>query len=175
MAADSASRDGLDDNLSKKQAGREVLAWFQTLKETGGFGPVLKENLEDRRRTFESDRVSDQETSETMRFSYKQCGYVLDPHKAVGVTAAKRSTSRAGSHMPHFSMSTAHPAKFSHAVQLALKAEDKFDFDKSVLPPELHRLSQMDKRVTFVENSWEIVREIIKKQVAEDKEKESRN
>lgn len=170
MAADSASRAGLDDDLSKKQAGREVLAWFQTLKETGGFGPVPKEIMEDGRCTFESDRVSDQETLETIKFCYKEIGYVLDPHTAVGVTAAKRSIYRSGPHMPHISMSTAHPAKFSQAVQLALKDESSFDFDKSVLPPELHRLSQMEKRVRFVENSWEVVREIIKKQVTEDKE-----
>lgn len=170
MAADFASRDGLDDNLSKKQAGREVSAWFQTLKDTGGFGPIPKAILEDGRRIFESDRVSDQETLETIKFYYKEIGYVLDPHTAVGITAAKRSISRAGSHMPHISMSTAHPAKFSQAVQLALKDEGSFDFDKSVLPPELHRLSQMEKRVTCVENSWEIVREFIKKRVTGDRE-----
>ncbi len=170
MAADFASRDGLDDNLSKKKAGREVLAWFQKLKETGGFGPIPKAMLEDGRRIFESDRVSDQETLETMKSCYKEIGYVLDPHTAVGITAAKRSISRADSHMPHISMSTAHPAKFAHAVQLALKDEGSFDFDKSVLPPELHRLSQMEKRVTVVENSWEIVRDFIKKQVIEDRE-----
>ena len=174
MAADFASRDGLNDKLSKEKAGREVLAWFQALKETGGFGPVPKEVLEDGRRTFESDRVSDQETLETIKLCYKELGYVLDPHTAIGIAAAKRSIIRAGSHMPHISMSTAHPAKFSHAVQLALKDEGGFDFDKSVLPPELHRLSLMEKHVTSAENSWEMVREIIKKQVREDREIESR-
>ncbi len=160
----------MDDNSSKKQAGREVLAWFQTLKETGGFGPIPKAILEDGRRIFESDRVSDQETLETIKFCYREIGYVLDPHTAVGITAAKRSIGRAGLDLPHISMSTAHPAKFSQAVQLALKDEGSFDFDKSVLPPELHRLSQMEKRVKIVENSWKIVRDFIKKQTAEDRE-----
>lgn len=165
----------MDDKLSKEQAGRDVLAWFQTLKETGGFGPVPRGLLEDGQRTFESDRVSDQETLETIKHCYKELGYVLDPHSAIGVAAARRSIGRAGPHMPHISMSTAHPAKFSHAVQLALKDEGSFDFDKTVLPPELHRLSQMEKRVTSVEDSWEIVREIIKKHVREYREEGSRN
>ena len=65
---------------------------------------------------------------------------MLDPHTAVGITAAKRSISRAGSHMPHISLSTTHPAEFSQAVQLALEDDGSFDFDKSVLPPELYRL-----------------------------------
>ena len=129
---------------------------------------MSKEILETGRRTFESDRVSDQQTLETIRSCYEQTGYVLDPHSAVGIAAAKRSLDRTSSHIPHISLSTAHPAKFSEAVKLALKHENRFDFEKSVLPPELAGLARMEKRVTMVENSWETVREIIKKQVAED-------
>ena len=73
-----------------------------------------------------------------------------------------------GPHIPHISMATAHPAKFAEAVKLALKHEDRFDFEKTVLPRELDELTQMEKRVTVVENSWEAVREIVKKQVVED-------
>ena len=69
--------------------------------------------MEDGRRTVESDRVGDQETLETIRSCYKEIGSVLDHHAAVGVTAAKRSISRAGSDAPRISLSTAHPAKFS--------------------------------------------------------------
>lgn len=47
----------------------------------------------------ESDRISDQETLETIKFSYKEIGYALDPHTAVGVTAAKRSISQPASHL----------------------------------------------------------------------------
>ena len=158
----------MNDELNKKKAGQDVLGWFQSLKKTGGFGPVNKEILELGRRTFESDRVSDQQTLETIRSCYKQIGYVLDPHSAVGVTVAKRSMGRAGSQIPHIAMSTAHPAKFSEAVKLALKHENNFDFEKTVLPPELSRLTEMEKRVTTVENSWETVRRIVKDQVAQD-------
>jgi threonine synthase len=129
---------------------------------------VSKEILENGRRTFESDRVDDRQTLETIRSCYEQVGNVIDPHTAVGVAAAKRSIGRTGSHIPHISLATAHPAKFSEAVNLALKDEDGFDFEKRVLPPELARLAQMEKSVTTVENSWEAVREIVKKQVAED-------
>ena len=53
-------------------------------------------------------------------------------------------------------------------MQLALKAEGRFDFDRSVLPPELRRLSWIEKRVTLVENSWEVVGEIIEKKAVEE-------
>ena len=118
--------------------------------------------------SFESERVSDQETLETITSCYKQTGYVLDPHSAVAVAAAKRSISRAGLHTHHISLSTAHPAKFSEAVKLALKDESSFNFEEQVLPPEFVALSLGKRRVTTVENSWEKVREIIKKQVDED-------
>lgn len=156
----------MNDKESKNQAGQKILIWFQTLKDTGGFGPVPDKILQDGRRIFESDRISDQQTLETIKSYYKQVGYVLDPHSAVGVTAAKKSIDRTSLYMPHISMSTAHPAKFSQAVKLALKDEHGFDFEKNVLPPELDRLAQMEKRVITVENSWERVREIIKRQKA---------
>lgn len=129
---------------------------------------MSKEILETGRRTFESDRVSDQQTLDTIRSCYEQIGYVLDPHSAVGVAVAERSMSRASSKIPHIAMSTAHPAKFSEAVKLALKNESNFDFEKTVLPLELSRLTDIEKRVLTVENSWETVRDIVKEQVAQD-------
>ena len=141
------------------------------LKDTGDFGPVPDEILQDGRRIFESDRVSDQQTLENMEYCYKQFRYILDPHSAVGVTGARRSISRTSSHIPHISMSTAHPANFSQAVKLALKDEYNFNFEKSTLPPELDRLAQMEKRFITVENSFKTVREIIKRQVLEDMRK----
>ena len=145
------------------------MSWLGTTRwTTGGFAPVSKEILENGRRTFESDRVSDQQTLETIRSCYEQIKYVLDPHTAVGVTVAKRSMGQSGSQIHHIAMSTAHPAKFSEAVKLALKQENNFDFEKTVLPLELSRLNEMEKRVSTVENSWETVREIVKEQVAQD-------
>ena len=50
--------------------------------------------LKIRRRMFESDRVSDQETFGSIKVCFKEIGYVLDPHTALAIAAAKRSTSR---------------------------------------------------------------------------------
>ena len=161
----------MDDEFNKKQAGQEVMAWYQSLKATGGFGPVHKDILENGRLTFESDRVSDSETLDTIRTCYQQTKYVLDPHSAVGITAAKRSIARAASqqqHIYHISLSTAHPAKFSDAVTSALKDEAHFDFEEQVLPDEFKALKLKETRVTTVENSWEKVREIVKSLAEED-------
>ena len=156
----------MDSQASKKQASEEVVAWYKSLKSTGGFGPVPKEILENGRLTFESDRVSNAQTLETIRSCYQQTKYVLDPHSAVGVTVAQRSLSRSPIH--HISLSTAHPAKFSEVVTTALKEEPGFNFEEQVLPDELKSLLHKEARVTTVENSWETVREILKRQVEED-------
>jgi threonine synthase len=163
----------MNDQFNKKQAGQEVLAWYKSLKTTGGFGPVHKDILENGRLTFESDRVSDAETLETIKSCYQKNKYVLDPHSAVGVTAAQRSLARTGPQTHHISLSTAHPAKFSDVVQSALKDEAGFNFEEQVLPNEFKALSQKETRVATVENSWEKVREIVKSYVEEDLKAES--
>ena len=143
------------------------------MKTTGGFGPVQQDILENGRRTFESDRVSNEQTLETIKSCYQQTKYVLDPHSAVGITVAKRSLARSPIH--HISLSTAHPAKFSEVVTTALKDEDGFNFEEQVLPDELKALLHKEARVTTVENSWEAVREIIKRQAEEDIQAQSSN
>ncbi|KAI0150661.1 tryptophan synthase beta subunit-like PLP-dependent enzyme [Xylariaceae sp. FL1272] len=165
MAEGFASTVGMDEQFDKKQAAQEVTAWYQSLKTTGGFGPVHPEIMKTGRETFESERVSDAETLETIQACYSKNKYVLDPHTAVGVAAATRSIARTGGSVHHISLSTAHPAKFSGAVESALKAESDFSFEEQVLPTEFKDLLQKDRRVTHVENSWEKVREVVKHQV----------
>lgn len=163
----------MDDEFNKKQAGQEVAAWYKSLKRSGGFGPVHPDIMEAGRRTFESERVSDTETLETIRSCYSRTKYVLDPHTAVGVAAALISITGSGVNVIHVSLSTAHPAKFSGAVESALKSESDFNFEEQVLPAEFKDLVHKEKRVKFVDNSWEKVREIVKEQVEVDLARES--
>ncbi|KAM7207631.1 Tryptophan synthase beta subunit-like PLP-dependent enzyme [Naviculisporaceae sp. PSN 640] len=168
LAYEFAATTGMDDEWTKKQAGQEVEVWLNDLKKKGGFGPVYKDVLDSARRTFESERVTDAQTLETVKKFYKEVGYVLDPHTAVGVAAAERSISRTGPEVPHISLSTAHPAKFAGAVTEALKDVEGFDFEKSVLPEEFVELSKKETRLLESENSWLAVRELVKKQIAQD-------
>ncbi|KAK3325915.1 putative threonine synthase [Apodospora peruviana] len=168
LAYEFASSTGMDDEWTKKQAAQEVAVWLNDLKKKGGFGPVYQDVLESARRTFESERVTDEQTLQTVKKYYNEVGYVLDPHTAVGVTAAERSISRTGKEMPHISLSTAHPAKFAGAVTTALKDEKDFSFEEKVLPDEFVELAKKESRLSEVENSWEKVREMVKQQVEQD-------
>jgi threonine synthase len=168
LAYQFASTADMDDEWNKKQAGQEVAAWLKDLKTKGGFGPVYKDVLEAARKNFESERVSDQQTLQTIKSFYNQIGYILDPHSAVGVEAALRSASRTGPAMPHIALSTAHPAKFAGAVTVALKDEEGFKFEEKVLPPEFVGLDKKEKRVSEAPNDWKAVRELVKAQVEEE-------
>lgn len=167
LAYEFAASAGMDDEWNKKQAGQEVSSWLSDLKTKGGFGPVYKDVLETFRRNFDSERVSNQQTLAAIQSTYKEVGYVLDPHTAVGIEAAKRSVERA-SDVPHISLSTAHPAKFSGAVTQALENEVGFDFESTVLPPEFVGLDKKEKRVGEVANDWKAVRELVKRQTEEE-------
>lgn len=172
LAYQFASSAGMDDEWNKKQAGQEVSSWLSDLKNKGGFGPVYKDVLEAARKNFESERVSDQETLDTIKALYKEVGYVLDPHTAVGVEAARRTQKRAlaeeGAAKHIISLSTAHPAKFAGAVELALKEEPEFNFQEHVLPPEFVGLDKKEKRVSDVANDWKAVRDVVRQQVEEE-------
>ncbi|PHH81368.1 hypothetical protein CDD82_938 [Ophiocordyceps australis] len=168
LAYEFAETAGMDDLWNKKQAGQEVSKWLKEFKTTGAFGPVYQDVLKYAKRDFESERVDDVETVDTIRAIYGQTGYVLDPHTAVGVAATMRSVARSGSDVTHISLSTAHPAKFSGAVELALQNEKTFRFHQDVLPTEFIGLDTMAKRVTDVANDWQTVRDLVKMQVQQE-------
>lgn len=168
LAYEFAATAGMDDVWSKRQAGQEVGKWLAELKKTGSFGPVYQDVLASAKRDFESERVTDAETLSTIQKFYSSIGYVLDPHTAVGAAATQRSVDRAGPGVKHISLSTAHPAKFSGAVERALAGEQGFDFAKSVLPREFVGLESKERRVSSVENDWRKVRDHVKKQVEKE-------
>lgn len=177
LACEFAAEAGMDDEWNKKQAGQEVDAWLKQLKTKGGF-EVHADVLKFAKRDFESERISDVQTLETIKQFYSSLstndvtngsaskgGYILDPHSAIGVAASLRSIQRTpGVH--HISLATAHPAKFANAVDLALKDEEGFSFS-TVLPEEFVGLEQKERRVTAVPRGagWEGVRKIVEDEV----------
>jgi threonine synthase len=61
-------------------------------------------------------------------------------------------------------LATAHPAKFSSAVELALSADayPEFNFNRDVLPEELKALDGLEKRIHKVKGE-QGVRELIER------------
>ncbi|RPJ75723.1 MAG: threonine synthase [Acidobacteria bacterium] len=68
-------------------------------------------------------RITEEETRATIRQTYEAHRYVLDPHSAVGVAAARRYRQEEADATPVVSLATAHPAKFGAAIRQELGFE----------------------------------------------------
>ncbi|WVQ71413.1 threonine synthase [Cryptococcus sp. DSM 104548] len=166
-----ASEGSEEENRTKAQA--TLNGWMNTLKTDGkvDLGQQVKEAAG---RDFLAERVSDEQTLSEIRKYYQlpQYGpYVVDPHTAVGLAAQERAAKKATPGTTFITLSTAHPAKFSSAVELALSASDfpSFDFRRDVLPDELKKLEGLEKRVHKVRGE-EGVRALIEKIKGQSKE-----
>lgn len=161
--------------ISVRNAGAKIHEWFLHLKSTGSFR-VEPEMLDLAREIFATYRVSNEATIDAIRQCYRgevieKKYYVLDPHSAIGVVASLReirAEARDGTHT--ISLATAHPAKFSKAVEEALRTEKEFDFE-SMLPEQFVGLEQKEKKFLEVAKSQGLadIRRIIIEEVEKEK------
>ncbi len=100
---------------------------------------------------FLSHSATEEETIATIAQVYRQHGYLLDPHSAVGLRAAQvcRHASR-----PVVCLATAHPAKFGAAVSEAIGSEPP-------LPPALADLDKRESRCTLLDAKVDEVRRFV--------------
>ena len=80
--------------------------------------------------------VSDAQTADCMERTWKESGYLLDPHTAVGVHAHERIPACGA---PTVILSTAHPAKFPEVVEPVTGVDPE-------LPPSLAAALERDER-----------------------------
>lgn len=104
------------------------------------------------RQGFQAARVDEDETLATIREVQKASGYLADPHTAVGLAAAAKTTRDPS--VPMITLATAHPAKFPDAVARATGAAPP---EPSVLAEQRRR----EERVTRLPNSLAAVAEFI--------------
>ena len=69
-------------------------------------------NLDAMRRDITGAAFTDDQVRETIRRVYESCGYLLDPHSAIGYMGLRDQADQAG-----IFLATAHPAKFSEIVE----------------------------------------------------------
>jgi threonine synthase len=67
------------------------------------------------RAEFDAFRVAEAETTREIAQSWRETGFLADPHTAVGLSAARKAKAQA-SESPLVVLSTAHPAKFPAAI-----------------------------------------------------------
>jgi len=103
---------------------------------------------------FDSCRVDDDTTCATIREVYEKYNYLLDPHTATGVKAAR--VCDPGSGNPVICLATAHPAKFGEAIAQA-------GLETPALPEHLSDLLEREERFTVLEASLGAVTDFVKK------------
>jgi threonine synthase len=118
--------------------GASIRRLMAGLAQSGGF-TLEAAPLEMIRRHFWARCVREPEVEAQIRDTYARAGYLLDPHTAVGVAAARRAGADDPA-TPMVVLGTAHPAKFPDAVERATG-------HRPALPAHLADL--MDRREHF--------------------------
>ncbi len=103
------------------------------------------------RASISGERVTDEDTVATIARTYRETGYTLDPHTAVGVLALERYTQHTRSTHPGVILATAHPAKFSSTVSQAIGRCPE-------LPPQLAEALTKEGDKIPLENSYPALR-----------------
>ncbi|WP_166417411.1 threonine synthase [Cochlodiniinecator piscidefendens] len=134
--------------------GNAVSQLMDDLKNKGSFD-VSQGAIQGLRELFHSGRVSEDETSATIKDMFARTGEVLCPHSAIG---AKVAVPHLGT-TPMITLATAHPAKFPAAVKAACGQD-------APLPPRMANLFARDERVTEVENDLTALETLVRERIA---------
>ncbi|MDR3478653.1 MAG: threonine synthase [Gammaproteobacteria bacterium] len=99
--------------------------------------------------------ISDAETLTQIRQSYEKSGYILDPHTAVGVAAAKQFQLKEPSNTdPLIVTATAHPAKFPDVIKEAIGIDIP-------LPAALQTALDLPKQATVISPQFAELKKIL--------------
>lgn len=114
-----------------------------------------QEKFEMARELFDSFAVSDELTCATIAQVFDEAEYLLDPHSAIGVKAAREV--RRYQDTPMITLATAHPAKFAEAALKSGQAHEP------ALPHHMSDLMQREERFTVLENNMQTVHDFMQK------------
>jgi threonine synthase len=122
-----------------------------SLDQSGAFS-LAKKPLERLRQEFDAFCVDEAETTDTIARIHAETGLIIDPHTAVGVAAGAKMTRDPA--QPVICLATAHPAKFSEAVERAIGRAP-------ALPEALAALKDKPERVSALANDLAAVKRFI--------------
>lgn len=110
------------------------------------------------RAEFASSSVDDAATCATIAAVYEESEYLLDPHSAIGVRAARECRADAG--VPMVTLATAHPAKFPEAIERAGVGREPR------LPHYMADLFERPERCTVLPHELGAVQDFIRGRIA---------
>ena len=101
---------------------------------------------------FKSHCSNDQEIIKQIINTHQKIGYLLDPHTATGVRASNEISP---SNEPVITMGTAHPAKFSEAIEKAIP-----DYHSS-LPKKVEKTLQQEEQFNILAENYEEIKSFV--------------
>lgn len=131
--------------------GQKVTELMSGLAQSGSF-TLPPQCLEHIRDEFDAGRTGETETSRTIGTLLEGVGYLADPHTAVGTSVAAQQHSDS----PLITLSTAHPAKFPDAVEIATG-------ERPSLPKWAAEIMNREEQFSTLANDLETVEEYILK------------
>jgi len=135
--------------------GSAVAQLMDELK-SGGFN-VSQGAMEALRESFDSGRVSEDETLETIKRTLAHSAELVCPHSAIGIKVAE---DQRAADVPMITLATAHPAKFPAAVE-------KASGEHPPLPSRMSDLYERPERVTRIANDLGALEDHIRRHIAE--------
>ncbi|WP_068075555.1 threonine synthase [Novosphingobium lentum] len=121
------------------------MAGFETTKAMR----LTNAQRENAARLFTSARADPGDMAQAMRWAYEAAGQVIDPHTAIGLHAA-RSAKGLEQGVPVVTLATAHPAKFSDAVERATGV-------RPPLPTRMGDLFEREERCTHLPGDYDTI------------------
>ena len=117
----------------------------------------IKESLE---KTFLSYKISDEETLDTIKTIYNKNNYLIDPHTAIAVNAAKKAfvTNKIETSTPLIALGCAHPAKFPETI---FKSVNRFPKK----PMFLDKILMSSENFEILNNEKNIIKDYIYKEM----------
>jgi threonine synthase len=118
---------------------------------------VTQPQWEQIRQCFDSYTVNDEATCDMIRQIFAESEVIIDPHTAVGVRSGRSCNKDKA--VPMITLATAHPVKFSDAINAA-------GIKTPALPPHLADLMQREEYYQVIENSIGAVSSFIAEKVS---------
>jgi threonine synthase len=113
------------------------------------------DDLANLKRDVEAVSVNDQGTLEELKHTYEKTGYILDPHTALGVAAARRVRSAMSGDLPDFIiLATAHRAKFGEVIKTIIRA-------KLPIPDALATVLHRPKKAARVAGTYRAFKDLL--------------
>ncbi len=131
----------------------EVRAQMASLAQSGNFD--VGQAYDALKRDFTAGAASEDEVAKVIKSVNDSSGYLLEPHTACGVIAAKKTAK--DDHVPTVVLATAHPAKFPDAM-------GDITWQRPALPKHLSHLLTDDEHFPVLENDQAAVEAYVEAQ-----------